>query len=93
LNSVRENVRQVRLRFVEAPPSLPPIPGLLRAVRTGESIRLVCVRYDETVEETLRGLAPTEMEVSDVSLEDALISYLGQHGEKSFILSEMEEQP
>jgi hypothetical protein len=33
------------------------------------------------------------VESAPLSLEDAFISYLGERGEKSFILSEMEVQP
>ena len=91
VNSFLENVRQVHIKFDGTPPRLPFIPGLLQAVRTGESIRLVCVRFDEHIEAALRALAPLQMEVSDVSLEDALICYLGQRGERSFILSGMQE--
>jgi ABC-2 type transport system ATP-binding protein len=88
LDSFRDSVRQVQLRFSGAPPKLPEIPGLLQAVRTDRAIRIVCVHYDETVDEVLQSLKPTELEISEIRLEDALISYLGRHGEKSFILSE-----
>jgi ABC-2 type transport system ATP-binding protein len=88
LDSFRENVRQVQLRFLGTPPKLPKIPGLLRAVRTESAIRIVCVHYDEVVDEILRSLEPAEMEISEIRLEDALISYLGRHGERSFVLSE-----
>ena len=43
-------------------------------------------------EQALRALAPTQMERVPISLEDAFISYLGERGEKSFILSETEAQ-
>ena len=33
------------------------------------------------------------MEMVPINLEDAFISYLGERGEKSFILSETEAQP
>lgn len=93
LDAFRENVRQVRLSFAGTPPPLPEISGLLQATRGKDSIRLVCVRYDEAVEHALEALDPIDMEVSPVSLEDALIGYLGRRGEKSFILSETEVQP
>ena len=88
LDSFRENVRQVKLRFLGTPPKLPEIPGLLQAVRTEAAIRIICVHYDETVDEILRSLEPAEMEISEIRLEDALISYLGRHGERSFVLPE-----
>ena len=88
LDSFRESVRQVQLRFSGTPPALPEIAGLIQAVRTDTAIRIVCVNYDEKVDGVLQSLKPDEMEISEIRLEDALISYLGRHGEKSFVLTE-----
>jgi ABC-2 type transport system ATP-binding protein len=93
LESFRNSVRQVRLRFPGTPPPLPKIPGLLQAVRSEGELRVTCVHYNGATEAALRGLAPTQMEPVPLSLEDAFISYLGDRGEKSFILSETEAQP
>ena len=90
LEAFRNSVRQVRLRFAGTPPALPKIPGLLQAIRSEGELRLTCVHYNGTTEAALRGLAPAQMEQVPLSLEDALISYLGDRGEKSFILSETE---
>ena len=90
VEAFRNEVRQVRLRFAGPPPKLPPLPGLLQATRTESGMRLVFVRYNEAIERSLNTLGPDQIEVSAVSLEDALISYLGERGEKSFILSEAE---
>lgn len=86
LEAFRGSVKQVRLRFAGAPPPLPQIAGLLQAVRSEGELRLTCVHYNGATEQVLRGLAPTQMELVPISLEDAFISYLGERGEKSFIL-------
>jgi len=93
LETFQESVRQVRLRFSGAPPALPRIPGLLQALRTENELRVTCVHYNGESEKILRTLAPLEMEAVPLGLEDAFISYLGERGEKSFILSETEAQP
>jgi ABC-2 type transport system ATP-binding protein len=93
LETFRNSVRQVRLRFPGTPPLAPKIPGLLQAFRAEGELRLVCVHYNEAVEQALRALAPAQMEQMPISLEEAFISYLGERGEKSFILSETEAQP
>jgi ABC-2 type transport system ATP-binding protein len=93
LEIFRNSVRQVRLRFPGTPPPLPKIPGLLQAVRSEGELRVTCVHYNGATEAALRGLAPAQMEPVPLSLEDAFISYLGDRGEKSFILSETEAQP
>ena len=92
LETFRTSVRQVRLRFPGTPPLAPKIPGLLQAFRSEGELRLVCVHYNEAVEQALRALAPAQMEQMPISLEEAFLSYLGEHGEKSFILSETEAQ-
>jgi ABC-2 type transport system ATP-binding protein len=93
LETFRKSVRQVRLRFPGAPPPLPVIPGLLQAFRAEGELRLTCVHYNGATEAALRALNPAQMEPVPISLEDAFISYLGERGEKSFILSETEAQP
>jgi ABC-2 type transport system ATP-binding protein len=90
LESFREQVRQVRLRFPGVPPPLPKVPGLLQAIRTETELRVTMVARNGEAEKTLRTLGPREMEEVPLSLEDAFISYLGERGEKTFILSELE---
>ena len=90
LETFRSSVRQVRLRFPGTPPPLPKIPGLLQAFRSEGELRVTCVHFNGATEAALRALAPAEMEPASISLEEALISYLGDRGEKSFILSETE---
>src|SRR5437867_3679139 len=89
LETFRNSVKEVRLRFAGTPPALPPVPGLLQAYRSEGELRLVCVHYNGASEQALRKLAPAELELAPISLEDAFISYLSERGEKSFILSEM----
>jgi len=90
LESFRDGVTEVQLRFEGAPPPLPAIPGLLQAFRTEHELRVTCVRYNGATEKVLRTLAPVSMETVPLGLEDAFISYLGERGEKTFILSETE---
>ena len=90
LEAFRGSVREVLLRFAGAPPPLPKIPGLLQAFRTEHELRVTCVHYNDATENALRGLGPSTMETVPMGLEDAFISYLGQRGEKSFILSDTE---
>jgi ABC-2 type transport system ATP-binding protein len=93
LDAFREKVRQVRLSFAATPPPLPAIPGLLQAFRTERDLRVICVHYNGATEQALRALSPVTLELSPINLEDALISYLGDPGEKSFILPETETNP
>jgi len=90
LTKFQEGIRQVRLRFPGTPPALPSIPGLLQSIRTDNELRVTCVDYTGATEKILRTLSPLEMEPVPLGLEDAFISYLGERGEKTFILSELE---
>jgi ABC-2 type transport system ATP-binding protein len=90
LDAFRENIKQVRLTFAGAPPRVPEIPGVLQVFRAGQELRIVCVHYDAKMEQALNALSPLDLETCPVSLEDALISYLGEPGEKTFILAETE---
>jgi ABC-2 type transport system ATP-binding protein len=90
LESFRNSVQEVQLRFDGTPPKLPPIPGLLQAFRTEHELRVTCVHYNGETEQALRALAPAALETVPLGLEDAFISYLGERGEKTFILSDTE---
>lgn len=90
LETFRGSVREVLLRFAGPPPPLRQIPGLLQAFRTESELRITCVHYTDQTERALRDLAPVSLEVVPLGLEDAFISYLGDRGEKSFILSDTE---
>ena len=92
LDTFRARVRQLRLRFPGPPPALPKIPGLLQAVRMENELRVTIVPHGGAAEKILQALSPREMEPVPLTLEDAFISYLGERGEKTFILSELEAQ-
>jgi ABC-2 type transport system ATP-binding protein len=92
LEAFRNSVRQVRLRFSGTPPPMPKIPGLLLTFRSEGELRVICAHYNSATEASLRALNPAQMEPVTLNLEDAFISYLGERGEKSFILPETETQ-
>ena len=92
LEVFRDRVRQYRLRFVAPAPALSTLPGFLQAIRTTpEEVRVTLVQRNGTSPEALLALAPAEIEPTALTLEDAVIAYLGERGEKSFILAETEE--
>ena len=90
LEAFRSSVQEVLLRFEGSPPRLPAIPGLLQAFRTERELRVTFVHYDDSTEQALRALKPLTLETVPLGLEDAFIRYLGERGEKTFILPEAE---
>lgn len=92
IETFREKVRQIRLSFPGNPPQLPEIPGLLQAYRTANELRVVCVERNGATRQALNSLSPSKVESLPLSLEEAFLSYLGDRGEKSFILTDLEEK-
>lgn len=90
LESFRRSVQEVHLRFAGDPPKLPAIPGLLQALRTERELRVTVVHYNGEAQQALEALGPVSLETVPIGLEDAFISYLGERGEKTFILPETE---
>ena len=90
LDVFQKRIQQVRVRFKGESPPLSKISGLLQLSRSANELRLVCVGRKGAAERELRTLGATEVEQIPISLEDAFISYLGERGEKSFILPETE---
>jgi ABC-2 type transport system ATP-binding protein len=90
LDTFRERVRQVVLHFAGRAPELPPLPGLLQSFRTERELSLTFANYDTATERALHLLGAERLEMVPMTLEDAFISYLGERGEKSFFLSEVE---
>jgi ABC-2 type transport system ATP-binding protein len=92
LEVFRDRVRQYRLRFAGPPPAVASLPGFLQAVRaTPDELRITLVEGTGAAQEALRALGAVEIEPTPLSLEDAVIAYLGERREKSFILTDTEE--
>jgi ABC-2 type transport system ATP-binding protein len=87
LDGFRERVRKVVLHHREAPPSLPRIPGLLSTERKGGQTVLKIVDLDEEGRSRLASCGAASLEEVSMGFEEALISYLGERGERGFFLS------
>jgi len=92
LETFRNRVRQARLFFSGTPPTMPEIRGLLQVVRREQELRVIYLQPDDGSVPSFQALNPLRVESSPLSLEDAFISYLGERGEKTFILSNTEVQ-
>lgn len=88
METFRKSIRRVVLRFNGRAPALPEIPGLLQSLRTENEISLVIANFNPQTEELLNSCGADQVESVAPNLEDAFISYLGDHGEKSFFLRE-----
>ena len=93
METFRKSIRHVVLRFSGRAPALPEIPGLLQSLRTEKEITLVIANFNQQTEELLSSCGADHVESVAPNLEDAFISYLGDHGEKSFFLRETGDCP
>jgi ABC-2 type transport system ATP-binding protein len=88
VETFRERVRRLVVRFAAEPPhELPPIPGLLRVTRSENEFSLIVANFNGHTERHLESLGALTVDEQPLSLEDALIAYVGRQGKKSFLLN------
>jgi ABC-2 type transport system ATP-binding protein len=88
VETFRERVRRFGVRFRGAPPrDLPAIPGLLRMTRADNELSLIVANPSGRTERQLESLGAEVVDEQSLSLEDALIAYVGRHGKKSLFLA------
>lgn len=74
-DAARGKFRKVRLRFASAPPpAIATGSGILSAKVDGRSVEIVADDFSPAVEERLRALAPEDMSVEALSLEEIFVA-------------------
>jgi ABC-2 type transport system ATP-binding protein len=89
LDTFRERVRRVSLRFDRTPERAPEIAGLLHSSMLEDRLTLTIANYTPEKEQQLRALDPREMEELPLSLEEAFISFVQSPGKSSLLLSRL----
>jgi ABC-2 type transport system ATP-binding protein len=88
VEAFRDRVRRLVVRFPAEPPrELPAIPGLLRVSRAENELTLVVANPSARTERDLESLGALAVDDQPISLEDALIAYVGRHGKKNLFLN------
>jgi ABC-2 type transport system ATP-binding protein len=88
VETFRDRVRRFVVAFPAQPPrDLPAVAGLLRVVRTDNELSLIVANPNTQTHRALQSLGALAVDDQPLSLEDALIAYVGRQGEKSFFLN------
>jgi ABC-2 type transport system ATP-binding protein len=88
VETFRDRVRRLSVRFPGEPPcDLPAIPGLLQVTRAENELTLIVANPNGQLERNLQSLGAEAVDEQPISLEDALIAYVGRHGKKSLLLN------
>ena len=90
LETLRRRICRKVLRFEGKPPEVPAIPGLLQVWRLDREMRVVLANANGESQRILEGLRPLSLEDVPISLEESVLAYLGERGERSFFLGETE---
>jgi ABC-2 type transport system ATP-binding protein len=88
IDTFRDRVRQVTLTFTGPAPTVPAMPGLLDSLRTKHELVLTFANYTPEAVRALEALHPDHIDSSSTNLEDAFISYTGEHKERGLFLNE-----
>jgi ABC-2 type transport system ATP-binding protein len=81
---LRDRFRQVTATFPDQPPkSLSDVPGLLRYETVNDEVTLIVVNHADAAVQRLESLGANSIHSQPISLEDALISYVGRQGNKN----------
>ena len=71
----RESVKKLVLEFPGPAPESFQCPGLVNSWNLGSQLELVLVGYDDAQREAVEALAPRNIEMVDLNLEEAFIEY------------------
>jgi ABC-2 type transport system ATP-binding protein len=88
VETFRDRVRRFVARFPDQPPrELPAVPGLLRVTRTENELLVTVANPNGQTRRALQSLGALAVDEQPLSLEDALIAYVGRQGDKGFFLN------
>ncbi len=83
VETFRQQVRQVVMRFDGEPPALPAVPGLLTSLRMGNELRLTLVNANGEVDQAMKQVGAASVETVPIGLEEAFLAYLDDRGERT----------
>jgi ABC-2 type transport system ATP-binding protein len=90
VDTFRDRVRRLVARFPAGPPGdLPALPGLLQTAKDDNELSLLVANPNSQTHRLLESAGAEGVEEQSVGLEEALIAYVGRHGQKSHLLKHL----
>jgi ABC-2 type transport system ATP-binding protein len=90
VDTFRDRVRRLVARFPAEPPhDLPALPGLLQTARDDNELSILVANPNGQTHRLLESVGAEVVEEQSVGLEEALIAYVGRHGQKSHLLKHL----
>jgi len=77
LDTFRSCIQRLIVKFPGRPPQLPKIRGLIQSVERDHELRLTLVNLTQETRSLLEHLGAERIDEAAISLEDALVAYLG----------------
>jgi ABC-2 type transport system ATP-binding protein len=87
----RRRVKRLVLNFAGPAPAAASIRGLVEARREGQALRLTVANPDADTDRAIAELGAISVEEQSISLEEAVIAYLGQRGQRESLLQQTQE--
>jgi len=91
VDTFRARVKRLTLVFAGEAPPAPDIPGLLEVRREDNELRLTLANFSEQTERVLAFLGAISSTESVLTLEDAVIAYLGDRSRQMSLLEKTRE--
>jgi ABC-2 type transport system ATP-binding protein len=91
VDTFRARVNRLTLTFAGLAPPAPNIPGLLEVRREGNELRLTLANSSAETERAIASLGAISMRESVLTLEDAVIAYLGDRSRQVSLLEKTRE--
>jgi ABC-2 type transport system ATP-binding protein len=91
VETFRSRVKRLILDFAGEAPPAPNIPGLLEARREGNQLRLTLANFGSEAERAVAMLEASSTSEAALTLEDAVIAYLGDRTKQMSLLQQTQE--
>ena len=89
IEEFRERIAHYQLTFEVAPPELPPIAGLLDALRVNNALRVTVANPKPELDSLLASLKPIDLQRQPVNFAEAVTAYMSEQRNRGFLMEKL----